>query len=107
MAIEISGSTPVQLSNAKAEVKGQVDRTDTPAARQKTGNPSTTDKVTLTDAATQLHKLAAAIANQPVVDTARVESVKQSILNGNFTINPRRVAEKMLSFEYARGRGVS
>jgi negative regulator of flagellin synthesis FlgM len=107
MAIEISGSTPVQLSNAKAEAKGQVGRTDIQAAKQNTGQPSTTDTVTLTSTAAQLHKLAAAIANQPIVDTARVESVKQSILNGNFMINPRRVAEKMLSFENARGRGLS
>lgn len=107
MAIEISGQSPAQLSNAKAEAKGQVGRTDPPIQKQQTGQPSTPDTVTLTDTATQLHKLEAIIATLPIIDTARVEDIKQAIRNGQFQINPQRVAEKMLSFENARGRRIS
>ena len=107
MAIEISGQYPAQISNAKAETKGQVGRTDPVLPKQQTGQPSTPDTVTLTDTAAQLHKLEAAIAAAPIVDTARVEDVKQAIRDGRFQINPHRVAEKMLRFENALGRGIS
>lgn len=107
MAIEISGHSPAQLSNAKAEEKGQVGRTDPTLPKQQTGQPSTTDTVTLTDTATQLHKLEATIASLPIVDITRVEDVKSAIRNGQFHVDPQRVAGKMLSFENARGRGLS
>ncbi len=107
MAIEISGQTPAQLSNAKAEAKGQVGRTDPPILKQQTGQPSSTDTVTLTDTAAQLHKLEATIATLPIVDTARVEDVKQALRSGQFQVDPHRVAEKMLRFESARSLGIS
>ena len=106
MAIEISGQYPAHLSNAKAETKGQVGRTDPALPKQQTGQPSTPDTVTLTDTAKQLHKLEAAIADLPIVDAARVADVKQNIRNGRFQINSQRVAEKMLNFENLRGRGL-
>ena len=104
MAIEISGQHPAQLSNAKAETKGQVGRTDPAVPKQQTGQASTPDTVTLTDAATQLHQLEAAIRASPIVDTARVENVKHAMSNGQFQINPQRVADKMVSFENSLGR---
>ena len=103
MAIEISGQHPAQLSNAKAETKGQIGRTDPVVPKQHTGQPSTPDTVTLTDTAAQLHKLEAMVLASPIVDIARVEDVKQAIRNGQFQINPQRVAEKMMNFENALG----
>lgn len=107
MAIEISGQYPAQLSNAKAEAKGEVGRTDPPLPKQQTGQPSTADTVTLTDTAAQLHKLEATIASLPIVDITRVEDVKSALLSGHFRIDPQRVADKLLSFENARSRGLS
>jgi negative regulator of flagellin synthesis FlgM len=104
MAIEIPGQYPAQISNAKAEAKGQVGRTDPTLPKQQTGQPSTPDTVTLTDTAALLHKLSAAIAAAPIVDIGRVEEVKQAINNGQFQINHQRVAEKMLDFETALSR---
>jgi negative regulator of flagellin synthesis FlgM len=103
MAIEISGQNPAQISNAKAETKGQVGRTDPVVPKQQTGQPSTPDTVTLTDTATQLHKLEAAVIAAPIVDTERVEDVKQAIRDGQYQINSQRVAEKMLRFEKGLG----
>jgi negative regulator of flagellin synthesis FlgM len=107
MAIEISGQHPAQLSNAKAETKGEVGRTDPPLPKQQTGQPSTADTVTLTDTASQLHKLEATIAALPIVDITRVEGIRHALSNGQFQIDAQRVAEKMVSFENARGRGLS
>ena len=107
MAIEISGQHPAHLSNAKPEETGQVGRTDPTLPKQQTGQPSTTDTVTLTDTAAQLHKLEATIASLPIVDTSRIEGVKQSILNGKFQIDAPKVAEKMMRFENARSGAAS
>lgn len=107
MAIEITGHNPAQASNARAEAKGQVGRTDPPLPKQQTGQPSSADTVTLTDTAAQLHKLEAAIAAMPIVDIARVEDIRQALNNGSFQIDNQRVAEKMLRFEGARSLGVA
>jgi negative regulator of flagellin synthesis FlgM len=107
MAIEIPGHKPTQLSNAKAEAKGQVGSADPASLKQRTGQPSSTDTVTLTDTAAQLKKLETAIANLPIVDTVRVADVKQAINDGRFQIHPQRVAEKLISFESARGGAIS
>lgn len=102
MAIEITGYSPAQLSNARGETPGQVGRSQPTAAQQQTGKPQTTDTVTLTDTSAQLRKLENMISTLPVVDIARVDNVRQAIKAGQLEFNPARVAEKMLRFEGAR-----
>ena len=105
MAIEITGHTPAQLSSARSDSHGQVSRTESTAAQQQTGQRQTTDTVTLTDTAAQLHKLSTLISTQPVVDIARVDSLRQALQAGHYEFNPARVADKMLRFEDARQLG--
>ena len=57
------------------------------------------DTVSLTGTASQLRALEQQVASLPVVDVQRVESIKQSIANGGFQIDPTRVAEKMIQIE--------
>ena len=56
-------------------------------------------EVSLTDTAAKLQQLQAQIANQPVVDSQRVESVKKAISDGSFKIDSNRIAGKMAEFE--------
>jgi len=107
MAIEISGQYQAPPSNGKPEAKGQVGRTDPTVLKQQAPEASTADIVTLTDTATRLHQLVGAVANVPIVDTRRVEGVRQSMLSGSYTIDPARVADKMMNFEQARNRAVA
>ncbi len=65
-----------------------------------TGSP-TADSVNLTGQARQLLALEAQIASEPVVDTQRVQSVRTAVESGTFTINPERIADKMISLEQA------
>lgn len=65
-----------------------------------TGN-STTDSVNLTGEARQLQALETRIASEPVVDTQRVQAVRTAVENGTFTVNPERIADKMISLEQA------
>jgi negative regulator of flagellin synthesis FlgM len=57
------------------------------------------DKVSLTDQAAQLQALESQISNLPVVDVDRVREVQQTIAASSYTVEPARVADKMLRFE--------
>lgn len=66
-----------------------------------TVNPATSDSVNLTGQARQLQTLEARIASEPVVDTQRVQAVRTAVESGTFTIDPERIADKMISLEQA------
>jgi negative regulator of flagellin synthesis FlgM len=70
--------------------------TDSPAA-----SPAAQagDQVTLTSSGRSLQKLSDAIAQAPVVDAAKVASIKQAVSNGSYTIDASSVAAKMLQAE--------
>lgn len=61
--------------------------------------PKGSDQVTLTDSARSLQKIEEAIAKAPVVDTAKVATIKQAVNAGTYKIDTGRVADKLLQFE--------
>jgi len=61
--------------------------------------PGGSDWISLTGEARQLQELENRLASQPVVDSQRVAAVRSAVENGTFTINPERIAEKMMSKE--------
>ncbi len=67
--------------------------------KEKQSASGSSHEVSLTDTAAKLQRLEAQIANQPVVDTQRVESVKKAIADGSFKIDSTRIADKMADFE--------
>ncbi len=64
-----------------------------------TAASQSSDHVTLTDSARSLQKIEEAIAKAPVVDSAKVAAVKQSVSSGTYKIDTGRVADKILQFE--------
>ena len=73
----------------------------TPAAHgdaQKTGGAAQAgDSVTLTSSARTLQKLGDAIAATPIVDSGRVESVKNRIAQNTYKVDALKVAAKLLA----------
>ncbi|AOV16656.1 flagellar biosynthesis anti-sigma factor FlgM [Acidihalobacter aeolianus] len=63
------------------------------------GTPATSDSVSLTSGGQQLAQLQAGLAQQPVVDKQRVAQLRQSIQNGQYSIDPQRIASKLLGLE--------
>ena len=61
--------------------------------------PQAADHVTLTGSARTLQKLSDAVANAPVVDAAKVATVKQAIQGGAYKVDAGRIADKLLQFE--------
>ena len=46
-----------------------------------------------------MQKIEEAIAQAPVVDTAKVAAIKQAVSSGTYQIDTGRVADKLLQFE--------
>lgn len=100
MAIDINGLGSSHLQGAgDGSRTGQVARTEQTVAQQQTGKSSTTDTVLITDSASRLRNLEKSISTMPVVDSQRIESIRKAINDGDFDIEPDKVADKMISFE--------
>jgi negative regulator of flagellin synthesis FlgM len=65
------------------------------AEGNKRADPQQTE-VTLSSRATQLQQLETQLAAIPVVDRARVDSIKEAIASGQYTINTGNIAESLL-----------
>ena len=53
-------------------------------------------RVELSPLGSQLAGIEASLANVPVVDTQRVEEIKQAISDGHFKVNPDVIADRLL-----------
>ena len=98
MPIEINGMPPskVPSSSDDPQVKQTVEQ---PAAQQESGKSSTADTVSISDNAVQLGRLGGDLVDTPVVDTQRVEQVRQAIKDGSYEVDPARIADKLMQFE--------
>jgi len=57
------------------------------------------DWVTLTDTAAKLRDLGRRLADEPFVDTQKVERIKQQLADGTFKIDAAQIADKLLAHE--------
>ena len=94
-------SLVTQTSGQGAAVEKQGQGGTNAPAEESAATPGVTDRISLTGEARQLQEIEARLATQPVVDSQRVEAVRSAVENGTFTINPERIAEKMMSLEQA------
>ncbi len=75
------------------------DKASATAAAAPQAAASAADQVTFTGSAQTLQKLGAVLAKAPIVNSAKVASVKQSVKNGTYTVNTTSVADKLLQFD--------
>jgi negative regulator of flagellin synthesis FlgM len=87
--------TPVKGSSSSVVA----DRTQSEANAAPTTAVKTADQVTLTSSARTLQRAEETIAKTPVVDTSKVDSVKQRLSAGTYQIDAGRVADKLLQYE--------
>lgn len=95
----ITGATTAQSQRAAEGSKVEVSRTEATVSQQETGSSPAADSVSLTDTAARLQKLENTIAELPVVDSQRVEDIRNAIASGEYEINSASIADKMLSFD--------
>ncbi len=75
------------------------DKTQASAAGTGAVASSAADQVTFTGSARTLQKLNAALANTPVVNAAKVATIKQAVQNGTYSVDPAKVADKLLKID--------
>jgi negative regulator of flagellin synthesis FlgM len=68
------------------------------SARKSAAEPAPVagDKVELSPLSSSLQAIEKGFAETPVVDTARVDEIKQAIASGHFTVNADKVADRLL-----------
>ena len=98
MVNEIKAQNQTLISNLAGQHQAEQAKNNEQAIGNKTQGTSE-DSVSLTDQAEKLRAIEATIAKQPVVDTKRVESIRSAILDGSYTVDATRTAEKMTDFE--------
>lgn len=90
---------PLQSSSAQG-AKGATG--EQPRAKARSIDSAVTggaDQVTLTQSARSLQKVAAALANTPIVDAKKVDATKLAISSGTYKVDSGQVADKILQFE--------
>jgi len=60
---------------------------------------SRTDKVSLTDTATQLQSLQQTLADAPVVNNERVEALRAAVSDGSYQVDAAELSQNMINFE--------
>jgi negative regulator of flagellin synthesis FlgM len=55
-----------------------------------------TDRVDISSVSSSLQAIEKGFAETPVVDTARVDEIKQAIANGHFKVDAGKVADRLL-----------
>ncbi len=101
MPIEINGSSTPQPGRAGESGSLRVVRNEGNGERQDGGGKTPTDSVVLTGSAGLMQRLDNRIAEIPVVDTARVNTIRQSIEDGSFQPDFGRVADRLIDREIA------
>jgi negative regulator of flagellin synthesis FlgM len=66
-------------------------------------SPAAVDNVHITQSARSLAALSQAVSETPDIDAGRVASVQQQIDSGQYTINPQRIAARLLQLEQDLG----
>ena len=98
MTIEINNLTPSKAHRPADEAKLN-QSSEQPVAEQESGKSSAKDTVSLSDNAVQLGKIDNTVSSPPVMDTQRIEALKQAISNGSYEVDPVKVADKLMKFE--------
>jgi len=82
-----------------ARIAQNVRNAQGPAAPDKTASTAKTgpaDKVDISGKSRELADITAAVAQLPEVRDARVLEIKKAVDSGSYTVDPRKVAEKIL-----------
>ncbi|MCC7414425.1 MAG: flagellar biosynthesis anti-sigma factor FlgM [Gammaproteobacteria bacterium] len=88
-------------NNVRSIQSGSVSETPSRAGKSSsagatTGNQTAGPRVELSPLGAQLSSIEASLANVPVVDSQRVEEIKQAITEGRFKVNPEQIADRLL-----------
>jgi len=94
-----SNATPTPNENRTTGTSGASPVSISSASSQRASVSSSSDTVHISSQAIDLQGLEAHISQLPDVDKVRVTELRTQIANGQYQINPDRIADKILGFE--------
>lgn len=98
MAIDINGLNGSPASGAQQNSQvSRLERSDSDNRSGKTQQEL--DTVKLTESAKLLQKLEKTLEDQPIVDSQRVDLVRQNINSGNYHINSDVISSRLVQYE--------
>ena len=95
MASNISGIGNVKVGEQRLPGNARPDSN----VAAPTSHATAEESVRLSDEASKIIKIESKLKNTPEIDEARVERIRQAVANGQYHIDPRRVAVKFLEVE--------
>ncbi len=98
MVAEVNGPS-LGVVTALTTAQAKADKPVAPAAPP----AGVEDVVQITELGTRLQELSKAVADVPQVDRARVDQLRQSLLEGNYQVDAKAVAEKLLALDGVLG----
>ncbi|MGH8670659.1 MAG: flagellar biosynthesis anti-sigma factor FlgM [Burkholderiales bacterium] len=93
MKVGNSGKTVAGVGVSEARTAG---RATNGRSAKAASPPAAEGEVHLSTLSSQLQALERSLANVEVVDSAKVEAIKQAISEGRFKVNPEVVADRLL-----------
>ena len=94
---------PVSNSGRRAQsdpsVRSAMEKTDRKSAKPETAADATPAKPAVGSDAVQLSNVTARAMAEPDFDRVKVESIKRAIQDGQYPLNPRRIAESFQALE--------
>lgn len=90
--------------HAQAQLREMYSNRDSGTRKTDSGADSTpaktglADRVTLSAAAQHLARAGEARSSEPVINTGRVDEIRQSLIEGSYRIDPVQIAEKIRLF---------
>ena len=97
MVTNINGLTPAQSGASRSRDK-PVATSDAPVTRPDSARASS-DSVSLSTEALQLQDIESGIRNFPEVNQERVAQLRETLREGNYSVDPARLAAKIVQFE--------
>ncbi|MCC6535477.1 MAG: flagellar biosynthesis anti-sigma factor FlgM [Burkholderiales bacterium] len=91
--MKIDGNLRSIQSGTVSEGQARTSKSGTPSAQPAA---SAGPRVQLSPLGSQLAGIEASLADVPVVDSQRVEEIKQAISDGRFKVNPDVIADRLL-----------
>ena len=103
MSIDVKNAQQLGTRPSDTAV-GKAGKADAAAASSASGQAAKSgaagDSVSLTQTGMQLAQMEKQLAKQPAMDAQRVQQIRQKLQSGNYSIDPARIANKLLGFEF-------
>ena len=95
--MQINNNGITNNTNASPKQKTVTEGSDKP--NRNDSAPASQDSVVLSNEAQSLKQLETKIVASSDVDTAKVNEIRQAIADGSYSIDPERIAQKILDFD--------